>query len=151
MKIQHSQIDKILITQIPNLDPISVFLEDYGSEKGRGKVTIECFGDAWSHFWGSIGNKTIGEFFCSCDNHYLREKFAPELKSNIIDEDNRANHARQHIIERRKEDLITKEEARRLYNLAEHLCASDEDLMYDIYGDEWWDYAPTVSYPRLKS
>ena len=146
MNIQHGKIDKILITNVPHLDPISVFLEDCGA--GRGQVTIECFGKAWSYFWGGIGGKSIGEFFYSCDNHYLRGKFAPELKSTIRDEDGLPNHAKKHILSRRREDSISKETARKLYDLAENLCRDNENAMYDIYGDEWWDYEPTVVNPE---
>lgn len=67
---------------------------------------------------------------------------------NVFCEDGFPNHARKYILDRRREDTISKEEARELYDLAENLCSNNENAMYDIYGDEWWDYGPTIVNPE---
>lgn len=53
------------------LDPITVILRDSG---GKGKVIVECYGVAWSYFFGSIGGQTLREFLAQCDQFYLADK-----------------------------------------------------------------------------
>lgn len=56
------------------LDPITVTLRDFG---GSGQIIVECFGAAWSQWFGAIGgNKTLREFIASCDEYYLGQKLA---------------------------------------------------------------------------
>ena len=53
------------------LDPITVILRD---QEGRGLVIVECFGTAWSCYFGSIGPKTLRGFIAGCDEYYLADK-----------------------------------------------------------------------------
>jgi len=142
MKVDRSMVTKLMITDVPNLDPVAVFLEDY--RPGWVKITIECYGQAWSHFWGGKGEKSGTEFFCGCDNHYLCGKLAPGLKSTIIDDDRLEVFAKRTVIRRRREDGCTKAEARELYDKAKTIDRSDAELMYDVFGDEWWEQGPKV-------
>ena len=73
MKIETTEVKRLTIKEVPDLDPISVILEDLGP--GRGKITVECYGQAWSSFWPAMGNRTIGEFFCRCDDSYIASNF----------------------------------------------------------------------------
>lgn len=59
----------MLIKDYSGLDPVSVFLEDF--ESGKGKITIECYGKYWSAYWGAMGERTISEFFSSCSDNKL--------------------------------------------------------------------------------
>jgi hypothetical protein len=43
----------IVLTDVPSLDPIRVFLTHH-SER-QGSITITCFGEAWSAYWGGNG------------------------------------------------------------------------------------------------
>ena len=142
MKLKRTTVEKLVLTDIPDLDPVSVFLEDYGPH--RGKVTIECFGKAWSYFWTGMGDHSVGDFFCSCDNHYLSKKLAPGVDSTVLDDDGLIEHAKKHIIEQRREDYLSKDEARTLYDSTDNLFREDHEHMYEIYGDEWWDCGPRV-------
>lgn len=36
-----------------DLDPVTAFLEDFGH--GRGQLTVVCWGRAWTHYWGHMG------------------------------------------------------------------------------------------------
>ena len=56
------------------LDAIHVFFIDRSS--GVGYVTIICFGQAWTAFFGAMNGKTIREFFCGCDVEYLTGKMS---------------------------------------------------------------------------
>lgn len=84
MKIKKSEVTKLLLTEVEALDPISVFLEDF--EPRQGKVTIECYGKSWSSYWGGMGDRTISEFFLSCDEHYIAKNLS-DIKSEIFDID----------------------------------------------------------------
>lgn len=42
-----------------NLDPVTLHLRDLG---GRGHVVVECFGAAWSCYFGAIGGGTLRRF-----------------------------------------------------------------------------------------
>ena len=63
--------DTCRVVTIPsngNLDSVVVFLQDFGS--GRGRLTVECYGQAWSSFWPAMRGSLV-EFILSCDDHYL--------------------------------------------------------------------------------
>jgi len=62
------------IAPIDNLDQITVYFQDY--ELGKGKVTLECWGGAWSSYFGAMGSKTIQQFFLSCGPDYLVNKLS---------------------------------------------------------------------------
>lgn len=50
------------------LDAIEVFILDYGA--GRGLLTINCWGLAWSAYWGAMGS-TVGKFVARTDPDYI--------------------------------------------------------------------------------
>lgn len=53
------------------IDPITVILRD---QEGRGQVIVECYGSAWSCYFGSIGKNTLREFIAGCDEYYIADK-----------------------------------------------------------------------------
>lgn len=151
MKVQETTATKLVISDVERLDPISVYLEDLGPE--RGKVTITCFNESWSYFWGAMGKgNDIRRFFLSCDEHYLAGKFASSLDSAVDDPDALATTAKKYIVKLRRDDNFSKETARDLWGLAEELPSiyaqmdgkNDNyyDAMYRIFGDEWWYEVP---------
>jgi len=140
MKVKEIPVKKLYISDITNLDPINVFIEEV--DGSGGKFTIECYGKAWSYYWGGIGKSTLMEFFCNCDNHYLAGKFAPMLESQIDDPDGTVTAAREHILEHRRNRNFTREEARDKYNLTEYLTPDQHDNMFEVFGDEWWHDMP---------
>jgi len=74
MKIsQPADTTVLLFTDLPDLDPIRVFLVHHSERQGG--ITITCFGEAWSGYWGAMGKgNVITGFFLSCDTHYLAGK-----------------------------------------------------------------------------
>lgn len=68
MKVSPIKVTALEITEIPGLDPIRVFLQDFGS--GRGRIIIECYGNAWSTYWGSMGTD-IRSFVIAVDADYI--------------------------------------------------------------------------------
>lgn len=59
---------RILITDAPALDPITVYIED--ARKGAGQITIVCYGDSWTSYWGNMG-KDVVTFFIAAEDTYL--------------------------------------------------------------------------------
>jgi len=74
------------IVDLADLDPITVFLQDLGP--GRGRITVECYGSAWSAYFGAMGSATgIQGFVRDAGEDYLVNKFhAPTLKARKRDE-----------------------------------------------------------------
>ena len=59
----------------PGLDPILVLLQDF--ELGKGRLIVECFGSAWSIYWGGMGEKTLRQFIVGADTNYIAGKLWP--------------------------------------------------------------------------
>jgi hypothetical protein len=145
MKIEQSLVTKITISET-DLDPIHVILEDF--DPGKGKITITCFDECWTNYWGAMGaGRTIQSFFITCDEHYLAGKLALALDSEVVDNDALEADAFKHILKLRKDKDIEKDTARDLYDQ----CQCNDwslpssyypELMHEIYGDEWWFRIP---------
>ncbi|MEX9297322.1 hypothetical protein AB7Z57_22525 [Providencia alcalifaciens] len=162
MKVEQSQVTKLVIAGIERHDPIHVYLEDYGDNK-NGRVTISESGDSWSCFWGSMGSSLV-EFIHRINNHYWIGKLDSNLNSEI-DDDNDANaeYAKKQVIELRKDDEIDQYEAREYWDLIE----SSDDVKSDccncyigskllnLFGDDaWyndWPSIPNPKYLRMES
>lgn len=75
------QLDAFVIYDAPMppnrgvLDPVTVILHDHG---GRGGIIVECYGCAWSCYFGSIGSETLREFIAGCDKYYLASKLVTQ-------------------------------------------------------------------------
>ena len=151
MIIEETQITALRIKDIPHLDPIRVLLEDHGN--GAGKVIVECFGKAWSAFWGGMGKRSLPVFFCECNAPYIIGKFAPMLQSTQPADCGMVAHLQKRICERRKDDMLSKERARELYDIVPIDVPDDADSrylgevslfpIYEVLGDEWWYDLPT--------
>lgn len=153
MKVTVSQVTKINIEGAKALDPIDVFLEDFGH--GKGSVTLKCYGQSWSGYWGATGCETVAEFFCSCDEHYLAGKMGgpDSTKPNYK---MLPQFARESIIRRRRGrdriyDSLMKEDARELYDMVSSILYVDDapnhSVMTEIFGPEWWHVIPDMPNP----
>lgn len=83
MKVEVSTVQKIRLSELDALDPITVTLDDQG--QGKGGITIACYGKSWTSWWGGMGARRIAEFFCSCSGDYLAEKLAGALDAEVTD------------------------------------------------------------------
>lgn len=65
-----------------NLDAITVYLEDFCV--GQGRITILCYGSAWTIYFGGMGANTIAQFIKSAGTDYLVNKlgFSQYLKQS---------------------------------------------------------------------
>lgn len=158
MKIDTTQVTKLALTEVKGLDTISVILEDIGPR--QGKINIECYGEAWSSYWGGMGNRTIAEFFCSCDEHYLAKNLS-SISSHVIDYEaikktaSKKIHAQlDEVLKARRGWDITQVEAREkwgvlmdaLFDVPDISDRSDLDFnrefMEETFGEEWWHQLP---------
>ena len=74
MRIENIEATTFTIFDAPRLDPVTVVLQDMG---GCGRLIVECFGCAWSGYWGAIGNETLKDFLIGCDPEYISGKMEP--------------------------------------------------------------------------
>lgn len=149
MKYTESLVTKLLITEVSGLDPVTVFIENFGNS--RGKLTIEVFGQAWAHYWCSMGTNSLEEFILSADNHYLSKKSSSLNELSEDDYDGFIPNIKKEIIEFRKSGEYTKLEARAKWNLLSEVETEKEwfedsnnhSLLYDVAGDDFWYSIPS--------
>lgn len=63
------KLDVLRIPRSKSLDPITVYFEDH--VPGVGRVTIACYGDAWTAAWSAMGERTVRQFIADVDAGYL--------------------------------------------------------------------------------
>lgn len=139
-------VEKLLITDIPNIDAIAVMIEDFGS--GMGKITITCDNDCWTNIWGAMGKEnTMMKFFSKCNTPYLIDKMKSGLRAEIDDDDEEVltTALRKQIIEDRKAGIISADCAfdlwdRSVFPMENHQI--DGDLFFEVFGDDWWHCIP---------
>ena len=78
METTKKQTETYVILKVKGLDPITVYVTNYSA--GEGKIVIECYGDAWAHYWPAMGECSLQDFFSSADNDYLLTKLLSETK-----------------------------------------------------------------------
>lgn len=82
MKINEEKVTKLRISEVDNLDLINVILDDINP--GRGRIMIECYGKAWTAYWGAMGkHRGVATFFCDCDNEYIAKNLQPRIKREV--------------------------------------------------------------------
>lgn len=163
MKVEAGVSTKLVISEVKGLDPITVHLEDHAP--GRGGITIQCYGKAWSAGWGAMGaDRTASEFVASCDAYYLIGCLAPMLQQTRFSSDELIKLAQKCVLDRRRGRnchdwmMVTeldKREARELYNrihdlhgLTSHECSQYGGLLSKLFGDEWWYKADDAKEPN---
>jgi len=62
-------VEAFVIEGAAGLDPVAVFWQDV--EPGKGHVTIHCYGEAWTAWWGAMGDRSIKQFFAHADDGYI--------------------------------------------------------------------------------
>ncbi len=154
MKAELTTVRKLNLTDLMGephkLDPVSVILEDF--EPGKGKIIIECYGQSWSAYWGSMGGKSIATFFCRCDEHYIANNLSG-IRGDIPDYEALEITAKKEVCRLRRDGDLSATEARELYDDVGYFsyAESAHDLngrdMQAIFGDEWWHSIPDKPNP----
>ncbi|WP_330162851.1 hypothetical protein, partial [Enterobacter hormaechei] len=147
-----------VLTDLERLDPVRVMIENY--EPGKGRVTITCYGKAWTAAWFAMGGDDVQTFIKRVSDDYLIGCLAPQLRSTVGD-DNDANliFVKSEIIKLRREREIDAETARNMWDEAENAddvkesccCFGVGNELLSLFGDEPW-YAgwPTVPNPAYQ-
>lgn len=127
MKVEVSDhTRKMKIIGADRLDTINLYIENFGP--GQGRIVVECFGQAWSHYWSHMGeDMTIETFLPTCEPDYVARKlYAGHEREPDFDE-----------ISRKTGESITHE-----CEMIEY-----EEEMSAAFGQDWRMDHPT----RLKS
>lgn len=84
MQIQEKQVTQIKITGAKNLDPITVYIDEWQDEKYKGccdtdvryqgRIIILCYGMALNYFWNAM-ESPMREFFITASTGYIADKF----------------------------------------------------------------------------
>lgn len=160
MKIQETQTKKLTITDVQGMDAIAVYLEDHAP--GIGKITITCYGAAWSSFWAHMGEKyTISTFFRKASNCYLIGNLSPQLESTEIDESGIYNFLKKTVCHQRRRQDLQAEQAREIWEeIIEAIDFTEpmefvkygdgNEIMYTLFGDEWWYDLPHRTNPAYE-
>jgi hypothetical protein len=143
MEIEVSTATKVVVSKVPDLDPIAIYLEDYG--EGRGKVVITCFSESWTYYWGSMGGALL-DFLGRCSNDYLVRKFLGGRKDTEVDVDATVKAAKVELIRMRREEGVHKDRVRDLWDglsyvgdIPEQMPSDENELWSDIFGDCFWE------------
>ena len=153
MKIQQSTVTKLLLTELDRLDPVTVFLEDYGDNKG--KLIIECYGKSWSAYWGSMGGN-LAKFIKRVSSDYIANSMDGNLQCDQEDYDAFEKKARQCVLTDRRKREISNKKARAIWEEIDLSFPEDGasaryyrgNLLVDLFGDEWWYTVPTKPNPE---
>ena len=146
MKLETSMVTKLKLTELIDLDPISVILENY--DPGKGKIIIECYGRSWSSFWPAMGC-SIEEFFISCDEDYLAKNLQ-YMQSHIDDEDAVQEMIWKAVLKFRRNGDISYCDAREIWEnasieiLKDGLSTVDFDVCQKLFEGPWYE----ISFPQ---
>jgi len=152
MKIEETKVRKLHVTDVyksHGLDPIHVYLEDY--EPRKGKITISSYDKAWHSYWGGMGDRTIAEFFLSCDNHYIAKNLS-SIRSTINDYKTLGEKIKSHYGD--DIDFFLNDEIESMSD--EHiswqswLLNEGNETMTDVFGGDWFYDIPTKENPQYK-
>ncbi|HHI0407252.1 TPA: hypothetical protein ACP4PI_000300 [Escherichia coli] len=154
MKIEKMDVLAFTISEVERLDPVRVMIENY--EPGKGRITITCFGKAWTGAWFAMGGDTVQEFIKRVGNEYLIGYFDQQLESTV-DDDNDENliFVKSEILRLRRQLEISHEEARAMWYEAENAddvkaCCCDYlvgEKLLGLFGDDPW-YAKWPKVPN---
>lgn len=165
LQVERSTVTKLVITGAPRLDPITVFLEDFGLrdcghegspdyKTGAGKITINCWGKSWNAYWGGMGPRTVSEFVVNCGWDYVLNCLDRGISSTRFSGDALHTFAKKCIVQRRRQQTgrhdwelgeLSKSEARELWHDIGVLsgietpneCWHHSKLLTELFGDEW--------------
>jgi hypothetical protein len=150
MKIEHSAINKMVITGAPSLDPITVYAEDIAPR--QGKITIECYGKSWSAYWGGMGSERLAKFFSSVSTDYAANCLDRGIAASIFDPDGVKAHVKRQICKDRRSHELNAEIARGLFDDIDSESIGDDpwqnsEILQKVYGSEWWYALPEKPNP----
>ncbi|MGM0562801.1 MAG: hypothetical protein ACQES2_00585 [Pseudomonadota bacterium] len=133
MNTEKRNTETYILTDLEGLDAVTVYATNY--DLGRGKLVIECFGEAWAHYWGAMGERTLQEFVLKAENDYLAMKLVREARQTDFEQINEDAQKRGF-----EEICVT--------NDVEIAMQSEE--MADCFGEEWPMELPRCHTPEYR-
>jgi hypothetical protein len=96
------------VSGLAGIDPVTVYFQDFG--QARGRVVLECYGSAWSAYFGAMGgDSTIRSFFLSSDTDYLVCKLGNHVQWQSVKQRKRDDAYLRRVIEAAKLGLAERE------------------------------------------
>ncbi|AWL12784.1 hypothetical protein HMF8227_02332 [Saliniradius amylolyticus] len=148
MKVERSTTLKLNISELERLDPITVFLEDLGPNKGR--ITIRCFDQTWSANWNAMGAASVAHFFVRCDENYLCNSLS-SIPARITADDDLVRRAIKQEIQRQREaDLLDNDTAERMCAQVDEMTMEcpNEALLREVFDYDWRYQLPEKDNPE---
>ena len=128
MKAIKSTTETYTVLDVDGLDPVTAYVSN--PTKGAGKITITCFGKAWSAFWPAMEDSLLQEFVVTADNEYIIGKMVQETRQTDFEEINKRAEAAGF------EDFYVDSD------IEVHAAA---DVMSQVFGGEWYMDLPRCS------
>jgi hypothetical protein len=76
VRIEPAVVKAFTIYDADRLDPILVVMQDFGV--GQGRLVVECYGEAWSTYWGAMGDDYDLRRFITCASaDYIANRLWP--------------------------------------------------------------------------
>lgn len=156
MSIKTSMVSCIRIPATDDLDPITVYLENY--EPGKGKITIESWGKAWSSAWPAMSGRSVEQFFVDAGVPYLAGYLDNDAKPEILnpDMDELREALCREVAEYQRNGLLDDGQAKILREQAQEVemgegYCTDYGLLSALYGDDWYESSlQALSVPNQK-
>lgn len=148
MKLETSQVTKLTLSEIEGLDPVHVYLEDVGPRHGR--LTIVCWDEAWTTYWGGMGDQSLAEFLVSVNVGYIANRLS-SIDRSVPAEEDPAEAAKLVLVKARQKKDVTAEEARSLFDNIEFGLLSDQQVegkMEGLIGEDWRSRIPQKANPQ---
>lgn len=142
------------------LDPITITLEGFPPEGGR--LTVQCYGDAWSHYWSHMGCSSLVDFLLTSNVEYItRKMWNTSMKDEVLDVTGTVNRMKAVICENRLGGYLSKDKARDLWDSTEDLLSDHDeddpvipDVVAEVFGGDWWEsleYRKSDNWVRLET
>jgi len=143
MNIDYSEVIKLRLSGLEDLDPVDVFLEDM--EPSKGSVTIKCYGQAWTAYWGAMGGRGVAQFLNDCNEEYIAKNLS-SIDRRVVDIDKIIEDRVSNLKKQYDSGEITSVELRVFTDVIEsadeYAVREDHDLLTDLYGSEFWNELP---------
>lgn len=139
-EITSKMVQMYNVPKSPGADPCQIIVEDHGKS---GEVTIKCWTTSATYYWGSAG-MDFKTFLTGLDMDYWMGKLFPGSHDSYFDRKETEKKMKEQVINYRKEERITAEEARSLYdyfakeieyNSSDGFCQQIMDKDFGIFAE----------------
>lgn len=123
IELGYVSCEDVITTICDGVGVVTAKLVDLSNKEGR--LVLTCPKGEWEAYWGSLGHDSVGEFIASTDLGYLLRKISPQYFELTREIDYQAiqGDIQTQILEKRRMESLTKEEARLLWGVDWVSCA----------------------------